>query len=560
MLAILSAVKKWNAYLLGRHFKIRTDHFSLKFLLDQETTTPAQQHWVIKMMGYDYDVVFRKGVSNVVADALSRLPGVELKAISVINFDLMKRIQHSWVQDPYMVHLIHSISKHPGKHSKYTWKNNQLRRKDKLVIGCDLQLRKDLLLIFHNSAQGGHSGVGATAKRMGAVLYWKGLRKDIRHFVRTCSICQQFKSDHSAYPGLLQPLPIPKTIWTDISMDFIEGLPKSQGFTVILVVVDRLSKYAHFLPMSYPYTALTVAQTFLDNVFKLHGLPTSIVSDCDKIFTSNFWKELFKLLGTQLKLSTAYHPQTDGQTEVLNRGLQTYLRCMAAEKPREWSRWLPLAEWWYNTNYHSAINTTPYEAVYGQPAPLYSPHLNEKSTVMVVDRSLKARQAAIEMLKFYLARAQNRMKQQADKGRSDRQFTVGDWVYVKLQPYRQSTVVNRANLKLSAKFFGPYQVLEKIGAVGYRLDLPPGAKVHSVFHVSQLKLHKGPVGALTPLSMLTDEGVLAKEPLAILDRRIGKRQGKAVTEVLVQWRNTFPEDATWEALPHLMLQYPHFHP
>lgn len=321
-----------------------------------------------------------------------------------------------------------------------------------------------------------------------------------------------------------------------------------------------MSKYAHFLPMSHPYTALTVAQTFLDNVFKLHGLPTSIVSDRDKIFTSNFWKELFKLLGTQLKLSTAYHPQTDGQTEVLNRGLQTYLRCMAAEKPREWSRWLPLAEWWYNTNYHSAINTTPYEVVYGQPAPLYSPYLNEESTVVVVDRSLKARQAAIEMLKLYLARAQNRMKQQADKGRSDRQFTVGDWVYVKLQPYRQSTVVNRANLKLSAKFFGPYQVLEKIGAVAYRLDLPPGAKVHSVFHVSQLKLHKGPVGALTPLPMLTDEGVLAKEPLAILDRRIGKRQGNAITEVLVQWRNTFPEDATWEALPHLMLQYPHFHP
>ena len=202
---------------------------------------------------------------------------------------------------------------------------------------------------------------------------------------------------------------MPDTIWSEISMDFIEGLPKSKGYTVILVVVDRLSKYAHFLPLAHPFTAMTVAQSFMDNIYKLHGLPKSIVSDRDKIFTSNFWRELFKLLGTQLNLSTAYHPQTDGQTEVLNRCLQTYLRCMASEKPREWSHWLPLAEWWYNTTFHSTIQTTPYEAVYGQPAPSHLPYLPGESSVLAVDRSLQARQAATKMLKFYLLRAQNRI-------------------------------------------------------------------------------------------------------------------------------------------------------
>ena len=176
--------------------------------------------------------------------------------------------------------------------------------------------------------------------------------------VRSCSTCQQFKYDTSASPGLLQPLPIPERIWTDISMDFLEGLPVAKGKSVILVVVDRLSKYAHFMALSHPYTAAVVAQIFLDNIYRLHGLPNSIVSDRDKIFVSQFWQELFKLMGTQLKLSTSYHPQTEGQTEVVNRSLQTYLRCMSSERPKDWVNWLPLAKWWYNTSYHSSIRTT----------------------------------------------------------------------------------------------------------------------------------------------------------------------------------------------------------
>ena len=257
------------------------------------------------------------------------------------------------------------------------------------------------------------------------------------------------------------------------------------------MVIDRLSKYTHFLPLSYPFISFSIAQSFLDNSYKLHGLPTSIVFDRDKIFTSNFQNELFKLLGTQLNLSTAYHPQSDGQTEVVNHYLQTYLRCMVVEKPKKWSLWLPLAEWWYNTTYHSVIQTTPYEAIYGQPPPLHLPYLVGESTVITVDRSLHAKEAALKMLKYYLSRAQNHMKQYADKGRSNREFSIGDLVYVKLQPYRQLTVVHHKNLKLAAKFFGSYKVLERIGVIAYKLELLVEAKIHLVFHVSQLKLHIG---------------------------------------------------------------------
>ena len=145
---------------------------------------------------------------------------------------------------------------------------------------------------------------------------------------------------------------------------------------------------------------------------------------------------------------------------------------------------MPLAKWWYNTSFHSTIQTTPYEVVYGQPLPLHLPYLAKESTILVVDKSLQASESVIKLLKFYLVIAQNRMKQQADKERFDRQFEVRNWVYVKLQPYRQSTMVNKKYLKLSANFFGPYKVLERIGVVAYKIELPKEAKIHPIFHVS----------------------------------------------------------------------------
>ncbi|GKE74658.1 retrotransposable element Tf2 [Tanacetum coccineum] len=199
-----------------------------------------------------------------------------------------------------------------------------------------------------------------------------------------------------------------------------------------MVVVDRLSKYAYFMSLSHPFNASQVAQVFLDGVYKLHGLPESIVSDKDKVFLSTFWKSLFSSLKVKLKLSTAYHPQTDGQTEVMNRCLGCYLRCMCGEKPKEWVRWLPFAEFWYNTNFHSAINTTHYEAVYCQTPPLHISYIPGDSRVENVDKTLQNREEVINMLKFYMKRAQDRMESQANKHRTYREFEMGTWIYLKL--------------------------------------------------------------------------------------------------------------------------------
>ena len=237
--------------------------------------------WLPKLMGFDYEILYKKGSENKAADALSRIPtSAQLLhlALSAITSDYVQQIVDSCKSDVDLQKLVANLEMNPQSHKHYALLQGQLRRKGKLVVGNDEQLRQALLSYFHSDPSGGHSGVQATMKRVTGFCYWKKLRQQVKAFVANCRVCQANKPDLSAYPGLLQPLPIPQQVWSEISMDFIEGLPPSNGKTVLFVVVDRLSKYSHFIPLSHPFTAVQVAQVFLDNVYKLHGLPKVIVS------------------------------------------------------------------------------------------------------------------------------------------------------------------------------------------------------------------------------------------------------------------------------------------
>jgi hypothetical protein len=253
------------------------------------------------------------------------------------------------------------------------------------------------------------------------------------------------------------------------------------------VVVDFFTKYGHFIPLCHPFTAAGVAKQFLNHIYRLHGLPATIVSDRDRIFTSQFWSQLFKLADVQLRLSSSYHPQSDGQTERLNQTMETFLRCFCNACPSKWSEWLPLAEYWYNNCHHSAVGFSPFEALYGYSPKHFGLRASDATASSELTSWLEDRQVITSLIKQHLARAKLRMKRQADKKRSERKFEVGDKVFLKLQPYVQSSLAPRSNQKLSFKFFGPYEVLAKVGSVAYKIALPVSSSVHPVFHVSQLK-------------------------------------------------------------------------
>jgi hypothetical protein len=318
-----------------------------------------------------------------------------------------------------------------------------------------------------------------------------GLKRDVIKFVKECATCQKNKSEHTPYPGLLKQMKVPEQAWTHISMDFIEGLPTSNGKNVILVIVDSFTKYSHFISLSHPYSVKQVAQLCLDNVYKLHGFPSVIVSDRGIIFTSALWQEMLKAGNIKMNMSTSYHPQTDGQTERVNQCLENYLRCMAFETPKKWSQYLPLAEWWYNTSYHTSLQITPFQALYGFPPPqiietILPGHISEEAQGILQDR-----QKATQIIKENLTKAQNRIKKYADRKIKERELLDGDMVYLKIQPYRHTSLGLHRSLKLHSKYYGPYRVLKKIGEASYRLLLPEGEQLHPVFHVSQLKKHIG---------------------------------------------------------------------
>ena len=384
------------------------------------------------------------------------------------------------------------------------------------------------------------------------------MKKDVHIFISSCLTCQQTKNDHQKRAGLLCPLPIPASPWEDLSLDFIVGLPPSQGHSTVLVIVDRFSKGVHLGSLPAQHTAFAVAQLFMEICGKLHGQPRSLVSDRDPLFLSRFWRELFKLSGTTLKMSTAYHPQTDGQTEVMNRVIEQYLRAFVHRKPTTWRRFLVWAEWSYNTSTHSATGMSPYEITFGKKPPHFPRYLAGISKVEAVDTWISNRDTMIKFLTKKLAKAQLRMKEVADKRRRDVHFNEGDLALVRLRPRRQSTVSGVQYSKLAKKFYGPFRVLQRIGPVAYKLDLPPDSRIHPVFHCSLLRPYHPSQDTQTrpnPLPKDAEDHQPLISPLVILDTKWQGSGDDKQLLVLVQWAGLLPEDTTWEPWTQLQAAY-----
>lgn len=336
-----------------------------------------------------------------------------------------------------------------------------MKYKGKFYIVSDSEFIPKILKEFHDGYVGGHSGIDRTITRISINFWWKNMVKDIRHYVRNYVICQKIKSINQRQGGLLMPMPIPPSVWHDLSVDFITSLPKVQNKSVIIVVVDRLSKGCHLGALPANYNASMVAEFFVKEIIRLHGYPNSIVSDRDKVFTSRFWKELNKLSGTKLNFTSAFHPQSDGQTEVVNRGIEMYLRALTHEDSKKWLQLLPWAEFWFNTNFNASTGQTPFKILFGKDPPMLPQFIPSDSTIEAVEGNLQVRIEAIDAVKLNLSKAQARMKKLADRNRKEIEFEEGNLVLVKLQPYRQLSIATRLHNKLSFKFFGPFKIKKK---------------------------------------------------------------------------------------------------
>jgi transposase InsO family protein len=560
-LAIIEALKRWRHYFLGSKLIIKTDHQSLKFLTDQRLSEGIQHKLMLKLLEFDYTIQYKKGKENLVADALSRKSG-KLMAISQTTPIWMQEVVDSYTSDaffqPLQVKLLLQTDPVDAA-TGYTITAGVIRYKGRIAVGNNEQLRTKLIAALHSSPVGGHSGMTATYHRIKQIFFWPGLKKDVEVWISTCPICQRSKHEQCPSPGLLAPLPIPDMAWAHISMDFIEGLPNSHGKEVILVVVDKLTKYAHFIPLAHPYTVQTVADAFIEHVLKLHGPPVVIISDRDRIFTSNLWKSIFSALNVKLRYSSSYHPQTDGQTERVNQCLENYLRCMTFANPKKWTSWLPMAELWYNTTFHTALKCTPFQALYGFPPPLLSEFSIPGPSDLEAKDFLSAKQDMLVQLKQNLVQAQSRMKKYADMNRSERQFDVGDMVYLKMAPYRLAAFGFRGAIKLHTKYYGPFKILQKVGTVAYKLLLPATVKIHDVFHVSQLKKHLGPKAVPSPdLPLINPDGTIKTAPALVLQVRQIPRNNLPVVQWFIQWDNLSPEEASWEDADFIKHTFPDF--
>jgi len=294
-LAILLAIQQWRPYLQHNEFIIYTDQKSLTQLSEQRLHTHRQQKVFAKLLGLQYKVIYKKGTDNRVADALSRKSShdSECAALTSCTPQWIEEVVAGYQKDDQAASIIAKLMLDDQAVPNFALHNGLLKYKGRIWIGNNNSLQQKLLSACHSSAIGGHSGIPVTYLRIKKLSAWKGIKSAVRDFVKSCTICQQAKPNRTKLPGLLQPLPVPSTAWQVISMDFVEGLPKSGSADCVLVVVDYFTKYAHFLPLHHPFTAASVAKVFMAQVYKLHGLPSAIVTDRDRVFTSQFWKELF---------------------------------------------------------------------------------------------------------------------------------------------------------------------------------------------------------------------------------------------------------------------------
>ena len=479
------------------------------------------------------------------------MPNAKLKHRLNAATTLLADIHEAMKHDVEYQRLL-KLKPHQLKKANLRIERSYLYRDTRLYIPNDLPLKTRILHECHDVPTSGHLGKDKTIEQVKRRFYWPRMDVEIQKYVTSCESCQKNKPSQQRKMGLLQPLPIPERPWQSVSVDLITQLPRSKnGYDCIVVFVDRLTKMVHYVPCQTNVSAPQLAVLFMREVCRLHGVPDSILSDRDPRFTAHFWRSLWEQLGTTLTMSTAYHPQTDGQTERANRTLEEMLRNYVNWRQTDWDIYLPTLEMACNNARQASTGFSPHYLNYGREMRLpldgaiddarrcRNPEAAERIQRLKED---------IERAKENIRKAQQRQGYYADQHRRQVTFKVGDKVLLSTDHLKM--VGNNRTPKFTERYIGPFGVKRVVGANAYELQLPPQIGIHPVLNISRLKAyqdgfqlypHRSPPPSRPPPEAIQEDGAEIYE----IERILASRGRGTRVEYLVEWKGYPIWEASW---------------
>jgi len=530
-LAVVWALRKFRLFIDGITTTLYTDHAALQWIFEYRGSNRRLIRWVLDLQEYRpyLTIQHRPGRNNAPADALSRLhedqhsiltssahaditdapQPINTVSTVAVSAEIRQDIIQALSSDPFFGEIVSQYPVRPWTCKFSRLMHNYYMQDDLLFFRtsstdfwrlCIPHCNVRALLVHdaHSTPTAGHQGIARTYARLRQSFYWPRMAHDVHAYVSSCISCHQAKTRTNALLGALQPLPIPSDRWEIVTMDFVTGLPMTEeGFDAIFVVTCKLSKRIRLIPTFKDASAVDTASLFFSHIVKLHGLPRGIISDRDAKFTSAFWEQLFERFGTQLSMSTAYHPQTDGQTERVIRVIEEMLRHFTSSLAQDWNLHLDAVEIAYNSAGHASTGFSPYQLDLGRiprtPLQLLAPWSQPPYSSIALQDFCTQLQFDIDLARESLLRAQQRQEHYYNLHRQDKEFSEGDLVFLSTKNLQRDGM---PYTKLDARYLGPFRISHKLSPLTYRLDLPADLRIHPIINIQRLRLYRGTSASL----------------------------------------------------------------